>query len=201
MNQNKSFRQPFSKGCGFQRQSLWSHVATCETPLRWKRLLKGKAARQIVLRLGELFVREKVPSKLPIRTTQKNLPVGGFSGRLSLHPNHVSVACKALLSTSRHQVKSPAENSAAPFPRSAAGDSAAPLLPPGNSAAPSPPSACRGGTAQRIPPHPIYPFKHQKGAACQPAGCSFSVVSNYDFSGWKADSAPSRSPASAGPQR
>ena len=187
MNQNKSFRQPFSKGCGFQRQSLWSHVATCETPLRWKRLLKGKAARQIVLRLGELFVREKVPSKLPIRTTQKNLPVGGFSGRLSLHPNHVSVACKALLSTSRHQVKSPAENSAAPFPRSAAGDSAAPLLPPGNSAAPS--------------PHPIYPFKHQKGAACQPAGCSFSVVSNYDFSGWKAGSAPSRSPASAGPQR
>ena len=72
---------------------------------------------------------------------------------------------------------------------------------PGNSAAHSPPLLPRGGTAQRIPPHPIYPFKHQKGAACQPAGCSFSVVSNYDFSGWKAGSAPSRSPASAGPQR
>ena len=78
MNQNKSFRQPFSKGCGFQRQSLWSHVATCETPLSFKRLLKGKAARQIVLRLGELFVREKVPSKLPLSTTPENLPVDGF---------------------------------------------------------------------------------------------------------------------------
>ena len=107
MNQNKSFRQPFSKGCGFQRQSLWSHVATCETPLRWKRLLKGKAARQIVLRLGELFVREKVPSKLPIRTTQKNLPVGGFSGGMMPRPNHVSVTYKAPLPTSRHPVKSP----------------------------------------------------------------------------------------------
>ena len=53
------------------------------------------------------FVREKPPSKLPIRTTQKNLPVGGFSGGLSLHPNHVSVTYKAPLPTSRHQVKSP----------------------------------------------------------------------------------------------
>ena len=53
------------------------------------------------------FVREKPPSKLPIRTIQKNLPVGGFSGRLSLHPNHVSVTYKAPLPTSRHQVKSP----------------------------------------------------------------------------------------------
>ena len=47
MNQNKSFRQPFSKGCGFQRQSLWSHVATCETPLRWK--------RQVALKLSAKF--------------------------------------------------------------------------------------------------------------------------------------------------
>ena len=117
MNQNKSFRQPFSKGCGFQRQSLWSHVATCETPLSFKRLLKGKAARQIVLRLGELFVREKVPSKLPIRTTQKNLPVGGFSGRLSLHPIRVSVAYKTQPPASRDQVSTTSEQSP-PLPAS-----------------------------------------------------------------------------------
>ena len=29
--------------------------------------------------IGELFVREKVPDTRPIRRTQKNLPVGGFS--------------------------------------------------------------------------------------------------------------------------
>ena len=70
------------------------------------------------------------------------------------------------------------------------------------------------GTAQRLPrllpaegeqrsafPRtPSTPSSTKKGAACQPAGCSFSVSLDY-FSGWKAGSAPSRSPASADPQR
>ena len=48
----KSFGQAFSKACGFQRQSLWSHSAECETPC-----LRGAFTR------GEL----------------KNSPVGCFS--------------------------------------------------------------------------------------------------------------------------
>ena len=39
--------------------------------------------------------------------------MGGFSGRLSLHPNHVSVTYKAPLPTSRHQVKSPPQRKTA----------------------------------------------------------------------------------------
>ena len=99
------------------------------------------------------FVREKPPSKLPIRTIQKNLPVGGFSGRLSLHPNHVSVTYKAPLPTSRHQVKSPpsAENSEAPFQQSAAGDSEAPLLPSPRGTGGMMPRPIRG----RLSLHPI----------------------------------------------
>jgi len=40
---------------------------------------EGKICKTLVLQIGELFVREKVPNNLPIRRTQKNLPVGGFS--------------------------------------------------------------------------------------------------------------------------
>ena len=49
---------------------------------------EGKICKTLVLQIGELFVREKVPDNLPIRRTQKNLPPGGFSavGHILQHP-------------------------------------------------------------------------------------------------------------------
>ena len=76
---NQTVSLPFQKEVR-SRVKPWSHAAAGETPLSFKRLLKGKSARQfcIALWIGELFVREKVPSKLPLSTTPENLPVDGF---------------------------------------------------------------------------------------------------------------------------
>ena len=71
-------------------------------PLRWKRqvALNLSASFYLCVARHEIeqssislvsaraFVREKVPDNLPIRRTQKNLPVGGFSavGHILQHP-------------------------------------------------------------------------------------------------------------------
>ena len=40
-SKNRSFGQAFSKACGFQRQSLWSHSAECEIPFDFQHGKKG----------------------------------------------------------------------------------------------------------------------------------------------------------------
>ena len=65
----KSFIQFFSKNCGFQRQSLWSHSAECETPYR----------SSVVWGARGLFAREKVlENRLQVECDLKNYPVDDF---------------------------------------------------------------------------------------------------------------------------
>ena len=75
MNQNKSFRQPFSKGCGFQRQSLWSHVATCETLYR-QAPFEGKSRKTNCLAAWGTFCKRK-SSQLTIDSYNPEKPPGG----------------------------------------------------------------------------------------------------------------------------
>ena len=91
-------------------------------PLRWKRLLKGKATRQNCLVACGTFCKRKssqpttashnpdrLPGGRPVCYRTRN-PVSGkqrsafSSGRLSLHPIRVLVEWVAQLFTSRHRV-------------------------------------------------------------------------------------------------
>ena len=78
---NKSFRPPFSKGGSFQRQRLWSSAAAGETPLSFKRLLKGKLARESSLADWGTFCKRKSSQQIhhivqPRKTSHREVFLG-----------------------------------------------------------------------------------------------------------------------------
>ena len=89
-DKNKSFGQAFLKACGFQRQSLWSHAAACEILCRWKRLLKGKSAREFSLADWGTFCKRKSSRQ----TAVLYIPAQPSGGRLGVSESAAPSFCK-----------------------------------------------------------------------------------------------------------
>ena len=81
------FRQAFSKACGFQRQRLWSAVATADTPLSVLTFARGELQNSPVdcFGRGDALSRAS-PSGRGRTPTPTEAPVRGLGGELRSPP-------------------------------------------------------------------------------------------------------------------